>query len=60
MDETAVWPIFFLLNVFIAHKGSKLFYSYLQSLQLLLCRVGTVKYLHAPIYNPDYILLLVL
>ena len=32
--ETAVWPNFFLMNVFFAFEGSKPFYYYFLSLQL--------------------------
>ena len=32
--ETVVWPNFFLMNVFFALKGSKLFYYHFLSLQL--------------------------
>ena len=50
------------LMVFFALKRSKVFYSYLLSLQLVLCRVAAAKSLHALslILSADYILLLVL
>ena len=48
----------FLLNVFFALKGSKPFYSYLLSLQLVLYHVAAGKNLPTLIYSADYILLL--
>ena len=32
--ETAVWPNFFLINIFFALKGSNFFYYYFLSLQM--------------------------
>ena len=48
------------LRIFVALKRSKLFCSYLLSLQLVLCRVVAVKSLPTLIFSADYILLLVL
>ena len=58
--ETAVWPNFFLMNVFFALKGSKLFIIISNHYSWMLCRVAVVKSLPALIYSADYILLLVL
>ena len=56
--ETAVWPNFFLMNVFFALKGSKLFIIICCHCSWMLCRVAAVKSLPALIYSADYILLL--
>ena len=45
------------IAVFFSLKGSKLFHSYLLSLQLVLCRVAAVKSLPALIFSADFILL---
>ena len=45
----------FLMNIFFALEGSKLFIRFLLSLQLVLCRVAAVKSLTALIFNADYI-----
>ena len=58
--ETMVWPNFFLINVFFALKGSKLFIIISFYCSWMLCRVAAVKRLPALIYSADYILLLVL
>ena len=58
--ETAVWPNFFLMNVFFALKGSKLFIIISYYCSWMLCRVAAVKSLPALIYSADCILLLVL
>ena len=58
--ETAVWPNFFLMNIFFALKGSKLFIIICCHCSWMLCRVAAVKSLPALIYSADYILLLVL
>ena len=58
--ETMVWPNFFLMNVFFALKGSKLFIIISYHCSWMLCRVAAVKSLPALIYSADYILLLVL
>ena len=57
--ETAVWPNFFLMNVFFALKGSKLFIIICCHCSSMLCRVAAVKSLPALIYSADYILLFV-
>ena len=41
--EIAVWPNFFLMNIFFALKGSKLFHYYLWSLQLDVVQCGGRK-----------------
>ena len=51
---------FFLMNVFFALKGSKLFIIISYHCNWMLCRVVAVTSLPALIYNADYILLLVL
>ena len=51
---------FFLMNVFFALKGSKLFIIISYHWCWMLCRVAAVKSLPALIYSADYILLLVL
>ena len=58
--ETMVWPNFFLMNVFFALKGFKLFIIISYHCSWMLCRVTAVKCLPALIYSADYILLLVL
>ena len=58
--ETAVWPNFFIMNIFFALKGSKLFIIICCHCSWMLCRVAVVKSLPALIYSADYILLLVL
>ena len=58
--ETMVWPNFFLMNVFFALKGSKLFTIISYHCSWMLCRVAAVKSLSALIYSADYILFLVL
>ena len=58
--ETAVWPNFFLMNIFFALKGSKLFIFICCLCSWMLCRAAAVKSLPALIYSADYILLLVL
>ena len=58
--KTAVWPNFFLMNIFFALKGSKLFIIICCHCSWILCRVAAVKSLPALIYSADYILLLVL
>ena len=58
--ETAVWPNSFLMNVFFALKGSKLFIIISYHCSWMLCRAAAVKCLSALIYSADYILLLVL
>ena len=58
--ETMVWPNFFLMNVFFALQGSKLFIIISYHYSWMLCRVAAVKSLPALIYSADYILLLVL
>ena len=58
--ETMVWPNFFLMNVFFALKGSKLFIFISYHCSWMLCRVAAVKCLPALILSADYILLLVL
>ena len=58
--ETAVWPNFFLMNIFFALKGSKLFIIIFCLCSWMLCRVAAVKSLPALIYSADYILLLFL
>ena len=58
--ETAVWPNFFLINVFFALKISKLFIIISYYCSWMLCRVAAVKSLPALIFCADYILLLVL
>ena len=55
-----VWPNFFIMNVFFALKGSKLFIIISYHCSWMLCRVVAVKSLFAFIYSADYILLLVL
>ena len=57
--ETAVWPNFFLMNIFFALKGSKLFIIICCHCSWMLFRVAAVKSLPALIYSADYILLLV-
>ena len=58
--ETMVWPNFFLIKVFFALKGSKLFTIIPYHCSWMLCRVAAVKSLPALIYSADYILPLVL
>ena len=58
--ETAVWPKFFLMNIFFALKESKLFIIICCHCSWMLCSVAAVKSLPALIYSADYILLLVL
>ena len=58
--EIAVWPNLFLMNVFFALKGSKLFIIISYHCSWMLSRVAAVKSLPALIYSADYILLLVL
>ena len=41
--ETMVWPNFFLMNVFFALKGSKLFIIISYHCSWMLCRVAAVK-----------------
>ena len=60
MTETAVWPNFFLMNVFFALKGSKRFIIICCHCSWVLCRVAAVKSLPTLIYSAVYILLLVL
>ena len=60
LAETPVWPNFFLMNVFFALKGSKLFIIICCHCSWMLCCVAAVKSLTALIYSADYILLLVL
>ena len=57
---TVVWHNFFLMNVFFALKGSKLFIIICYHCSWMLCHVTAVKSLPALIYSADYILLLVL
>ena len=49
-----------LFTAVLKNKVKDLFYSYLLSQQLVLCRVAAVKSLPALIFCADYILLLVL
>ena len=56
--ETVVWPNFFLINVFFALKGSKLFIIISYHCGWMLCLVAAVKSLPALIYSADYILLM--
>ena len=58
--ETMVWLNFFLMNVFLALKGSKPFIIISYHCNWMLWRVAAVKCLPALIYSEDYILLLVL
>ena len=58
--ETVVWPNFFLMNIFFALKGSKLFIIICCHCSWMLCRVAAVKSLPALIFSADYILLLIL
>ena len=58
--ETAVWPIFFLMNIFFALRGSKLVIIICCHCSWMLCRVAAVNSLPALIYCADNILLLVL
>ena len=58
--ETAVLPNFFLMYVFFALKGSKLFIIICCHCSWMLCLVAAVKSLPALIYSADYILLLVI
>ena len=58
--ETAVWPNFYLMNVFSALEGSKLFIIICCHCSWMLCGVVAVKSLPALIYSPDYTFLLVL
>ena len=58
--QTAVWPNFFLMNVFLALKGSKFLDIICCHCSWMLCHVTAVKRLPALIYSADYILLLVL
>ena len=58
--ETAVWPNFFLMNVFFALKGSKLFIIISYYCSWMLCRVSAVQSLPTLIYSADHILLLAL
>ena len=51
---------YFLMNVFFALKGSKLFIIICYHCSLMLCRVAAVKSLPALTYSADFILLLVL
>ena len=57
--ETAVWPNFYLMNIFFALKGSKLFIIICCHCSRMVCSVAAVKSLPALIYSADYILLLV-
>ena len=58
--ETMVWPNFFLINVFFALKGSKLFIIISYHCSWMLCSVAAVNNLPALIYSADYIILSVL
>ena len=58
--ETMVWPNFFLMTVFFALKGSKLFIIISHHCSWMLCRAPAVKSLPALIYSADYTLRLVL
>ena len=60
MAKAAVWPNFFLMNVFFALKVSKLFIIISYYCSWVLCHVAAVKSLPALIYSADYVLLLVL
>ena len=58
--ETTVWPNFFLMNIFFALKGFKLFIIICCHCSWMLCHMAAVKSLPALIYSADYILHLVL
>ena len=60
LAETMVWPNFFLMNVFFALSGSKLFNIISYHCSGMLCREAAVKSLPAIIGSADYFLLLVL
>ena len=49
--ETMVWPNFFLMNVFFALKGSKLFIIISYHCSWMLCHVAAVKSPPALIYS---------
>ena len=60
ITKTMVWLNFFLLNVFFALKGSKLFIIIFYHCSWMWCSVAAVKSLPALIFSADYILLFVL
>ena len=51
--KTMVWPNFFLINVFFALKGSKLFIIISYHCSWMLCPVAAVKSVPALIYSAD-------
>ena len=50
ISETMVWPNFFLMNVFFALKGSRLFIIISYHCSWMLCRVTAVKSLPSLIF----------
>ena len=56
--ETMVWPNFFLINVFFALKGSKLFIIIFYHCSWMLCSVAAVKSLSISRYRVDHFLII--